>query len=82
MFAFAVIIVHSIFRTSYDDPTINEANGYLDLSPLYGHNQEMQDSVRTRKMGMLYPDTVAEDRLFLMPPSVTALLTVFNRNHN
>lgn len=82
MFAFAVIIVHSIFRTKYDDPSINEASSYLDLSPVYGHNLAQQMKIRSKVQGLLYPDVVAEDRLFLMPPQITALLVLFSRNHN
>lgn len=36
MFAFADIIIHSLFRTSTADPSINLTSSYLDLSPLYG----------------------------------------------
>ncbi|KAK9899347.1 heme peroxidase [Cystobasidium minutum MCA 4210] len=84
LFANAVIIVHSIFRTKYDDPMVNDASGYLDLSPLYGNNLKEQMTVRgtDKYLGLLHPDTVAESRLFLMPPQVVAYLVLFNRNHN
>jgi linoleate 10R-lipoxygenase len=62
---------------------INETSSYVDLSPLYGHNQDAQDQVRIRGgRGLLKPDVFAEDRLLLLPPAVCALLVLFNRNHN
>lgn len=62
---------------------INETSSYVDLSPLYGHNQEAQDKVRVRDgRGLLLPDVFAEDRLLLLPPAVCALLVLFSRNHN
>jgi len=32
--------------------------------------------------GLLRPDVFAEDRLLFLPPTVSALLVLFNRNHN
>ena len=73
----------SVFRTSHTDVNTNETSSYVDLSPLYGHNQEAQDRVRDRRgRGLLYPDVFAEDRLLLLPPAVCALLVLFSRNHN
>ena len=73
----------SIFRTSHRDVNINETSSYVDLAPLYGNNQEMQDKLRVRNgRGLLRPDVFAEDRLLLLPPGVCALLVLFNRNHN
>ena len=73
----------SIFRTSHEHPHINETSSYVDLAPLYGNNQEMQDKIRVRDgRGVLHPDTFAEDRLLLLPPAVSVLLVLFNRNHN
>ncbi|TFK65591.1 linoleate diol synthase [Pluteus cervinus] len=83
MFSFAALVIHSVFRTSHTDVNINETSSYVDLSPLYGHNQEAQDRVRMRDgRGLLYPDVFAEDRLLLLPPAVCALLVLFSRNHN
>ncbi|KDQ09782.1 hypothetical protein BOTBODRAFT_507785 [Botryobasidium botryosum FD-172 SS1] len=83
MFSFAVIVIHSIFDTSYEDPAINNTTSYLDLSPLYGNDQAAQDGVRLKDgRGRLYEDVFAENRLMLMPPAVSALLVVFCRNHN
>ncbi|KAF8892276.1 heme peroxidase [Infundibulicybe gibba] len=83
MFSFAALVIHSVFRTSHSDVNINETSSYVDLSPLYGHNQEAQDTVRIRDgRGLLFPDVFAEDRLLLLPPAVCALLVLFSRNHN
>ncbi|KAF4610857.1 hypothetical protein D9613_007045 [Agrocybe pediades] len=83
MFAFAALVIHSVFRTSHRDWSINETSSYVDLAPLYGNNQKEQDRVRVRDgRGKLYPDVFAEDRLLLLPPAVSTLLILFNRNHN
>ncbi|GLB41915.1 putative animal haem peroxidase [Lyophyllum shimeji] len=83
MFSFAALVIHSVFRTSHRDVNINETSSYVDLSPLYGHNQEAQDRVRVRDgYGLLKPDVFAEDRLLLLPPAVCAILVLFSRNHN
>lgn len=83
MFSFAALVIHTVFRTSHRNVDINETSSYVDLSPLYGHNQEAQDKVRVRDgRGLLLPDVFAEDRLLLLPPAVCALLVLFSRNHN
>ncbi|KAJ6591567.1 linoleate diol synthase [Mycena vulgaris] len=83
MFSFAALVIHSVFRTSHADVNINETSSYVDLSPLYGHNQGAQDEVRVKDgRGKLHPDTFAEDRLLLLPPAVCAILVMFSRNHN
>ena len=62
---------------------INETSSYVDLAPLYGNNQEMQDKLRVRNgRGLLLPDVFAEERLLLFPPAICALLVLFSRNHN
>ncbi|KAK6992254.1 heme peroxidase [Favolaschia claudopus] len=84
MFSFAALVIHSIFRTSHKDGNINDTSSYVDLSPLYGHDQTEQDRVRDKKAGrgLLHPDVFAEDRLLLLPPAVCAILVLFSRNHN
>lgn len=47
-FAFADLVIHSIFNTNTRDWTINDASSYLDLSPLYGSSQAQVDSVRRK----------------------------------
>ncbi|KAH6915985.1 heme peroxidase [Coprinopsis sp. MPI-PUGE-AT-0042] len=82
-FGFATLVIHSVFRTSHRDVTINETSSYVDLAPLYGNNLEDQDRIRVRDgRGLLYPDVFAEDRLLMLPPSTCALLVIFSRNHN
>jgi len=78
-----VYLYLSIFRTSHTDVNINETSSYVDLAPLYGNNQEMQDKLRVRNgRGLLLPDVFAEDRLLHFPPAICALLVLFSRNHN
>ncbi|KAF7300907.1 Heme peroxidase [Mycena kentingensis (nom. inval.)] len=83
-FAFATIVIHSLFRTDHRDWNINTTSSYLDLSPLYGVDQAAQDQVRNKEAGrgLLYPDTFSEDRLSFLPPAASAILVLFSRNHN
>ncbi|KAL6712910.1 hypothetical protein ACLMJK_009465 [Lecanora helva] len=80
----ATIIIHDIFRTNECDKNILDSSSYLDLSPLYGYNLGMQKKVRDRKfkLGLLKPDTFAEDRLLRQPPGVCIMLVMYNRYHN
>ncbi len=80
----ATIIIHDIFRTNDKDKNISDSSSYLDLSPLYGYTTEMQKKVRDDKfkLGLLKPDTFAEDRLLRQPPGVCIYLVMYNRYHN
>ncbi|XXH03320.1 hypothetical protein Hte_009718 [Hypoxylon texense] len=78
----ATIIIHDLFWTDHTDMSKNKTSSYLDLSPLYGSNQAMQDSIRTFKDGMMKPDTYADKRLLGSPPGVSVILIMFNRFHN
>ena len=73
-----------IFRTNSSDKNISDTSSYLDLSPLYGYTDEMQRKVRDGefKLGLLKPDTFAEDRLLRQPPGVCIMLVMYNRYHN
>ncbi|KAL5001260.1 heme peroxidase [Aspergillus recurvatus] len=82
LFYFAIIIIHDLFRTDEADPTRVKNSSYLDLGPLYGHDQTEQAQVRTYIDGLLKPDTFAEKRLLSQPPGVCALMIAFNRFHN
>ncbi|KIY63464.1 heme peroxidase, partial [Cylindrobasidium torrendii FP15055 ss-10] len=83
MFAFAALVIHSVFRTSHTDVNINETSSYVDLAPLYGNDQATQDQVRKHDgLGLLHKDAFAENRLLLLPPAVAVLLVMFSRNHN
>ncbi|KAM5363819.1 hypothetical protein ACJZ2D_011795 [Fusarium nematophilum] len=80
----ATIIIHDIFRTNDSDKNISDTSSYLDLSPLYGFTDEMQRKIRDDryKLGLLKPDTFAEDRLLRQPPGVCIMLVMYNRYHN
>jgi len=80
----ATIIIHDIFRTNDDDKNLSDSSSYLDLSPLYGYTEEMVRKVRDNKykLGLLKPDTFAEDRLLRQPPGVCIMLVMYNRYHN
>jgi hypothetical protein len=81
-FSFATVVIHECFQTSRTDPWINETSGYVDLSTLYGNNEKEQKRVRTYENGLIYPDSLASERIMLMPPGVVAVLLLFSRNHN
>lgn len=82
-FAFASLVIHSLFRTDPRDWTTNNTSSYLDLSPLYGINQAQQDLVRIKNgKGLLGEDAFAEDRMGFAPAAASALLVIFSRNHN
>ena len=82
-FAFADLVIHSVFNTSHAEWGVNLASSYLDLSPLYGSSEEQLNKVRRRDgTGRLWNDVFADGRLLFMPPNVPALLILFNRNHN
>ncbi|KAJ6607611.1 heme peroxidase [Mycena sp. CBHHK59/15] len=83
-FAFATLVIHSLFRSDLKNWNINATSSYLDLSPLYGINQAAQDLVRDKPAGrgLLFPDTFSEERLIFLPPAASALLVILARNHN
>ncbi|KAF8603914.1 heme peroxidase [Ceratobasidium sp. AG-I] len=82
-FSFASIVIHSIFRTNHTDVTINETSSYVDLAPIYGNNQEDQDSVRRWDgTGRMKEDVFTENRLLFLPPAICTILVLFCRNHN
>ncbi|KAK5051990.1 hypothetical protein LTR84_002794 [Exophiala bonariae] len=81
-FSFATIVIHECFQTSRDKPWINETSSYVDLSTLYGNTGEEQKRVRSYQNGMIHPDSIASERIMLMPPGVVATLLMFSRNHN
>ncbi|KAN0138081.1 hypothetical protein V8E53_003970 [Lactarius tabidus] len=83
MFSWAALVIHSVFRTSHENVSINETSSYADLAPLYGNDQKTSNEIRVHDgRGMIHPDTFAEDRLLLLPPAVCTLLVLFSRNHN
>lgn len=82
LFYLASIITHDLFKTNPNDFTISDTSSYLDLSPLYGSNQEDQDLMRTLKDGKIKPDCFSDQRLLTLPPGVGVLLIMFGRFHN
>ncbi|KAI2887316.1 hypothetical protein CBS63078_10725 [Aspergillus niger] len=82
LFYLASVIIHDLFQTDRSDFTLNKTSSYLDLSPLYGNNQDEQDLVRTFKDGKLKPDCFSSKRVLGFPPGVGVLLLMFNRFHN
>jgi Animal haem peroxidase len=82
-FAFADLVIHSIFKTNRSDWSINDASSYLDLSVLYGHNDADVEAIRRKDgSGQLWNDVFADSRLTHMPPASCALLVLMSRNHN
>ncbi|KAG8854899.1 hypothetical protein FRB96_007299 [Tulasnella sp. 330] len=83
-FAFANLVIHQVFNTDHNSTdAINKTSSYVDLSIIYGNNQDEQNSVRAFDgLGNLLPDTFADSRLLRMPPSSPALCVLFCRNHN
>lgn len=81
-FSFATVVIHECFQTSRTNPLINETSGYVDLSTVYGNNANEQKRVRTYEQGKIFPDSIASERIMMMPPGVVAVLLMFSRNHN
>jgi hypothetical protein len=81
-FSFATVVIHECFQTSRKDAWINETSSYVDLSTLYGNTEKEQPRVRTYKNGLIYPDSIASERIMMMPPGVIAVTLLFSRNHN
>ncbi|KAI9661338.1 MAG: hypothetical protein M1831_003071 [Alyxoria varia] len=82
LFYLATVIIHDLFRTSHIDYNISTTSSYLDLSPLYGSNEDEQRRMRTFEDGKIHPDSFSEKRILGFPPGVGALLVMFNRWHN
>lgn len=81
-FSFATVVIHECFQTSRSQQWVNETSSYVDLSTLYGNTEKEQERVRTTENGLIYPDSIASERIMLMPPGVVAVLIMFSRNHN
>lgn len=81
-FSFATIVIHECFQTSRSNPYINETSSYVDLSTLYGNTEKEQKRVRTYENGLIHPDSIASERIMMMPPGVIAVMVMFSRNHN
>lgn len=81
-FSFATIVIHECFQSNRDEHWINDTSSYVDLSTLYGNTEKEQVRVRTYEDGRIYPDSIASERIMMMPPGVIAVLLMFSRNHN
>ena len=55
---------------------------HVDLSTLYGNTEKEHERVRTYHNGLIFPDSIASERIMMMPPGVVAVLLMFSRNHN
>lgn len=77
LFALAAIIVDDVFQTSEQDKAITKASSYLDLSPLYGSNQDTQNTIRAFADGKLKPDTFVETGFLNRPPEVCSFNSSF-----
>ncbi|RAO67642.1 uncharacterized protein BHQ10_003654 [Talaromyces amestolkiae] len=74
--------VSNIFQTDYRNPHISQTSAYLDLSILYGDNQDDQNQMRTFKDGKIKPDSFSEPRLQAFPAMCNVLMVMLNRFHN
>jgi hypothetical protein len=83
-FSFATVVIHECFQSSHmpGKSHINETSSYVDLSTLYGNTEKEQKRVRTFEQGLIFPDSIASERIMMMPPGVVAVLLMFSRNHN
>ncbi|PGH18399.1 hypothetical protein AJ79_00467 [Helicocarpus griseus UAMH5409] len=81
-FNWASLIIHDLFQTDHKNQHISQTSSYLDLSTLYGDNQERQNEVRTFSDGKLKPDTFSDRRLIALPPGCSVILVMLNRFHN
>jgi hypothetical protein len=81
-FSFATMVIHECFQTNRTDAWINETSSYVDLSTIYGNTGKEQTRVRTYENGLIFPDSVASERIMMMPPGVVAVAIMFSRNHN
>jgi linoleate 10R-lipoxygenase len=68
-----------LFQTDHRNPHISQTSSYLDLSILYGDNQEDQDHIRTFQDGKIKPDCYSEPRLLAFPAVCSVLLVMLNR---
>ncbi|KAH8900626.1 linoleate diol synthase [Thozetella sp. PMI_491] len=81
-FSFATLVIHECFQTNRSNQWINDTSSYVDLSTLYGNTEVEQKRTRTFVNGQIFPDSIASERIMMMPPGVIALLLMFSRNHN
>lgn len=73
-FSFATVVIHECFQSNRENGWINDTSSYVDLSTLYGNTGEDQKRVRTEVNGRIHPDSIASQRIMMMPPGVIAVL--------
>ena len=78
-FSFATVVIHECFQTSRTDPWINETSSYVEMSTVYGNTEKEQKRVRTYVNGKIFPDSIASERIMMMPPGVVAVCLMFSR---
>jgi len=76
-FSFATVVIHECFQTNRANQWINDTSSYVDLSTLYGNTEKEQKRVRTYVDGTIYPDSIASERIMMMPPGVITLLLLY-----
>ncbi|KAL2369279.1 prostaglandin-endoperoxide synthase 1 [Blastomyces gilchristii SLH14081] len=81
-FSWASLIIHDLFQTDPRNQHISKTSSYLDLSTLYGDNQDEQDQIRTFEGGKLKVDSFSDARLIALPPACSVILVMLNRFHN
>lgn len=71
--------LEDLFQTDPRNQHISQTSSYLDLSTLYGDNQDRQNEIRTFKDGKLKADTFSDPRLIALPPACSVILVMLNR---
>ena len=64
------LTIADLFMTNRHDSSITQTSSYLDLSPLYGNNQDEQNLMRTFQDGRIKPDCFSNKRVLGFPPGV------------
>lgn len=77
-FSFATIVIHECFQTNREQPWINDTSSYVDLSTLYGNTEKEQPRVRTYNNGLIYPDSVASERIMMVRDYQSMLMNTSN----
>ena len=64
--------------TDRKDSSKNQTSSYLELSPLYGNNQEEQNCMRTFQDGTIKADCFSNTRVLGFPKGVGRALPFLN----
>jgi linoleate 8R-lipoxygenase / 9,12-octadecadienoate 8-hydroperoxide 8S-isomerase len=82
LFRYEGKFISSQLEQNSQNPNVNMASSYLDLSPLYGCNQEEQKAMRTFRDGLLKTDCFSSKKILGLPMGCGVFLIMFNRFHN